>query len=122
MADPLYTRLLATANRLLAKYGKQGRIVTDGAPTGPPHNPQPGAPTFTNCVWVEAENSIKNRPNTVVEQGDVYGYIAASVAVPPSMARRIVTDVMSGAELNFVELLPLNPGGVTLLYEFRARL
>jgi hypothetical protein len=119
MPDPLYTRLLATANRLLAKYGKPGQIVTDGAPTGPPHNPQPGAPVFTSCVWVEAENSISNRPSTTVQQGDVFGYIAASAPVAPTMARRI--EVSAGVELNFVELLPLDPGGVLLLHEFRAR-
>lgn len=119
MPDPLYTRLLATANRLLTKYGKPGQIVTDGAPTGPPHNPQPGPETLTACVLVEAENSIKNRPNTVVQEGDVFGYIAASAPVAPTMARRLRID--GGPELEFVELLPLNPGGVTLLHEFRAR-
>ena len=119
MADPLYTRLLATANRLLTKYGKPGQIVTDGAPTGPPHNPQLGAPVLTACVLVEAENSIKNRPRTTVQQGDVFGYIAASATVAPDMAKRL--RIEGGPELEFVELLPLNPGGVVLLFEFYAR-
>jgi len=119
MADPLYTRLRATADLLLEKYGKPGQIVTDGAPTGPPHNPQPGPPVFTACVWVEGENSIMNRPSTVVQQGDVFGYMAASAPVPPSMARRI--EISAGVELDFVEIKPLDPGGVLLLFEFRAR-
>ncbi len=118
MADPLYTRLLATANRLLDKYGKPGQIVTDGAPTGPPYNPQPGAPVLTACVWVEGENSISNRPSTMVQQGDVFGYMAASAPVAPTMARRI--EVSAGVELNFLEIKPLDPGGLLLLFEFRA--
>jgi hypothetical protein len=119
MPHPTYTRLYAVADRLLTDYGQPGNIVTDGAPTGPPHNPQPGAETRTPCMFVEGDNSIQNRPGTVVSQGDVFGYIAPSVAVEPTMARRI--EAAGGVEMNFVEIKPLNPGGVRLLYEFHAR-
>lgn len=118
MADPLYTRLYATADRLLSKYGKAAQIETDGAPTGPPHNPQPGAPTVSPCVYVESKNEISERPSTVIQVGDVFGYMAPSAQVPPTLARRLL---VGPERLNFVTIEPLDPGGLNLLWMFQAR-
>jgi len=38
-----YSRAVATANRLLTRFGQLGAIRRTGAPTGPAYDPTPGA-------------------------------------------------------------------------------
>ena len=53
-----YDRLEATAQRLIGQYGFGADLVRAGTPTGPAHNPQPGAPTRHACKVVEVEYSL----------------------------------------------------------------
>jgi hypothetical protein len=114
-----YDRMEATAQRLIGNYGQNADIVREGAPTGPPHDPQPGAPTRHPCRMVETEYSLTNRDTTLVLQGDKLGIIStAGLSIVPTKDDDLEVD---GDVYHMVDLQPLRPGGQTLLYEFHAR-
>lgn len=113
--NPLYVRLEATARRLIASYGKPAAIVREER-AGPPH-----APVVTEVehpvTLVETGYSLTNRSETLVQAGDKVGLISTEGEAPQ------LDDVLrlDGADYRFVDLQPLNPGGLTLLFEFQAR-
>ncbi|AVY67167.1 hypothetical protein [Xanthomonas translucens] len=113
-----YDEMQAVAVELIEEFGYATQLERDGAPTGPPHNPQPGPPTRHDCRVVELDYSLTNRDATLVLKGDKLGLISTDVAILPTMADRLLL----GADLyNFIDLQPLSPGGQVLLYEFHAR-
>lgn len=113
--NPLYVRLEATAKRLLASYGKPAAIVRDER-TGPPH-----APVVTQVehpvTLVETGYSLTNRNESLIQTGDKLGLISTAGESPQ------LDDVLrlDGADYRFVDLQPLNPGGLVILFEFQAR-
>ena len=113
-----YNRMQATAERLIARYGYATQLERDGAPTGPPHNPQPGPSTHHDCKVVEIKYSLTDRDATLVLQGDKLGLISTAVDIAPSNDDRIM---LGGETFHFIDLQPLSPGGQVLLYEFHAR-
>lgn len=113
-----YDRMQATAERLIARFGYATQLERDGAPTGPPHNPQPGPATRYDCRVVELEYSLTDRDTTLVQQGDKLGLISTSVGIPPGKDDRLL---LGGQLYHFIDLQPLSPGGQVLLYEFHAR-
>lgn len=113
-----YDRMQATASRLIDRYGYATQLERDGAPTGPPHNPQPGTPTRHDCKAVELEYSLTNRDTTLVQQGDKLGLISTAIDIAPTKDDRIL---LGGEPFHFIDLQPLSPGGQVLLYEFHAR-
>lgn len=119
MSTAFYARLEATARRLIDRYGYTSHLEREGAPTGPPHNPQPGPPTQYACRLVETEYSLTNRDATLVQQGDKLGLISTAVDTVPLLTDRILID---GRPYRFIDVQPLRPGGRTLLYEFHARI
>lgn len=114
-----YDRMEATATRLIGNYGFTAQLEREGAPTGPPHNPQPGAPTRHDCKMVETSYSLSNRDATLVLQGDKLGIISTEgLGIVPTKD----DDLVIGSDIyHFIDLQPLRPGGQVLLYEFHAR-
>lgn len=113
-----YNRMQATAERLIERFGYTTNIERDGAPSGPPHNPQPGQPTLHPCKVVEMKYSLTDRDATLVLQGDKLGLISTAIDVPPAKEDRLEMD---GEVYHFIDVQPLSPGGQVLLYEFHAR-
>ncbi|UXA66013.1 hypothetical protein [Xanthomonas prunicola] len=113
-----YDRLQATATRLINRYGFDAQLQRAGAPTGPPHNPQPGPATRHDCKVVELEYSLTNRDATLVLKGDKLGLISTAIDTVPTLSDRIV---LGNDLFTFIDLQPLSPGGQVLLYEFHAR-
>lgn len=111
-----YTRMEATARRLIAEYGKAATVVRF-ATSGPAH-----APVITEtehaCVLVETGYRLTLIPETLIQSGDRMGIISTTITIVPETADKI--DI-AGERFNFVDVKPLNPGGTTLLYEFLAR-
>ena len=118
MADPLYTKLLATAQRLLDQYGKDAKLVRTAVTGGPAHNPTTTTSEL-DIKLVETGYSITNREGTLVVDGSKIGIISTTGGNVPQMDDRIKID---GEEYSFVDkgIQPLNPGGIVLLYEFEA--
>lgn len=114
-----YDRVEATARRLIQQFGQAAEFVREGEPTGPAHDPQPGAPSRHDCILVETGYSLTNRNETLVLQGDKLGIISTEgLDIEPTKD----DDLDIGGELyHFIDLQPLRPGGRTLLYEFHAR-
>lgn len=113
-----YDRLEATAKRLIKDKGYAAHVVRDGAPTGPPHNPQPGVAVEHACYVVESGYSLTNRSDTLIQAGDKVGIISTEIGIVPKLSDRLK---VSGAMYRFADLTPLRPGGQTLLYKFVAR-
>jgi len=113
-----YDRMQATAERLIARFGYATKLERDGAPTGPPHNPQPGEPTQHDCKVVEPEYSLTDRDTTLVQQGDKLGLISTAIDIQPGKDDRLL---LGGQLYHFIDLQPLSPGGQVLLFEFHAR-
>lgn len=116
MVAPLYVRARATATRLIERNGKPAQLVREER-SGPPH-----APVLTqvahDCMVADIGYSITDRPGTHIEAGDKIGIMSPAVAVEPQK-----TDVLriDGSDYRFVDLQPLNPGGLVVLYEYVAR-
>lgn len=116
MADPLYTRLLATANRLINQYGKDAVVERDSE-SGPDYNPVVTTTEY-DVKLVETGYSLTNLTGTLIQTGDKVGLIAMDGETEPRHGDRIL---IGGDLYAFVDLQPLNPGGVQLLTEFVAR-
>lgn len=113
-----YTRLEATARRLIKDKGQVAVLRRAGAPTGPAHDPQPGADITFPCYLVETGYSLTDRDATLVLQGDKLGLISTELGTVPVKTDRIE---IGGDEYQLVDLKPLAPGGIDLLFEFQAR-
>ncbi|MDV3469012.1 hypothetical protein RZA67_09750 [Stenotrophomonas sp. C3(2023)] len=113
-----YNRMQATATRLIDRFGYATLLQRDGAPSGPPHNPQPGPATQHACTVVDLDYSLTNRDAALVLKGDKLGLMSIAIDIEPSKDDRIL---LGGVPYNFVDLQPLSPGGQVLLYEFHAR-
>lgn len=116
MVAPVYLRLEATARRLIAAYGKDAVVVREEV-SGPPHAPVI-TPVSYPCKLVDTGYSITNRDGTHIQTGDKVGIISTAAEVEPALQDRIRIDEV---EYRFVDLQPLNPGGLTLLFEYVAR-
>ncbi|PNY71490.1 hypothetical protein C1750_14670 [Stenotrophomonas pavanii] len=116
--NTFYDRMRATATKQIDRYGYSTQLERDGAPTGSPHNPQPGPAARHDCKVVELEYSLTNRDTTLVQQGDKLGLISTAVDVQPGKADRLL---LGGQLYHLIDLQPLSPGGQVLLYEFHAR-
>lgn len=116
MADPVYTRLVQTATRLIQQYGSDAQLVRTTS-TGPSYDPAVTTEEY-NLKAVETGYSITNRSDSLIKTGDVVGILeVGGEAIPqPSDQLRI-----GGSLYSFHDFLPLNPGGVTIFYEFIAR-
>lgn len=113
--NPLYVRLEATARRLIGSYGKPADIVREER-TGPPHAPIV-TPVEYPVTLVETGYSLTNRNETLIQTGDKLGIISTE-GEAPKLDDKLRLD---GTDYSFVDLQPLNPGGLTLLFEFQAR-
>ena len=116
MVAALYTRLEATARRLIQSYGKDGAIVRE-VQSGPPYAPVIEQQVHV-CRLVETGYSLTNRDATLIQAGDKLGIISTAVSVEPKLQDKLRID---GVDHAFVDLKPLNPGGLNLLFEFVAR-
>ena len=111
-----YDRLNATAQRLIATYGKAATVIRI-TKTGTAHAPTTSE-TPHGCVLVETGWKLFLIPETLVQAGDKTGIISTTLAIAPETADKISID---GERYSFAAVEPLNPGGTTLLYEFVAR-
>ena len=111
-----YANLQATADRLIKRFGKSAMLETEGAPTGPEWNPQPGPAVLTPITVVETGYSLTDRNETLIQSGDWVGIADSQVEIV-----RGAVLLVGGKRLRVAEVEPLNPGGTVLLYQVVAR-
>lgn len=116
MVAPLYVRARATATRLIERNGKPAQLVRQER-SGPPHAPVL-TPVEHPCTVADIGYSITNRNGTHILAGDKVGLMSPAVAVEPQMSDILRID---GADYRFVDLQPLDPGGLVVLFEYVAR-
>lgn len=120
MPDPLYTRLLETAKRLIDQYGKPAQVRRRTS-SGSSYDPD-FADVDYDINYVEMSAFLSDRDSSLIEQDDVVGIISMTRdAVIEAIDKSDALVQPDGKTLSFVYLKPLNPGGVELLTEFQAR-
>jgi len=109
-----YTRLKSTADRLVARFGKAAALVSFET-SGPDFDPTVTEST-ADITLVELSYSLTNRNESLVQSGDKLFLIQADAA--PALDNKIRLDSVDYA---MVDVQPLSPGPLVLLYEVQAR-
>lgn len=107
------------AEQQIRDKGRLAYIITPGAPTGPAYDPQPGEPTRDEVYFLETRYSMTDRDNSLVQVGDKLGLVSTETgAVPDKSINQIEIDSVT---YQLLDVQPLNPGGVVMLYKVHAR-
>jgi hypothetical protein len=120
-----YTAIIATAHRLLEKFGEESTLVrtVNGTPSDPTKPWIPGTAVVTtylvHAVWL---NESILRRESLVKQGEVFALLAAldlaTVVPDPSTDHLVRAD---GRRYAIVENGPLDPSGQAIIYEVKVR-
>jgi hypothetical protein len=110
---------ISVAEKQIKRFGKIAQIVTPGAATGPKYNPSFLPPTKEPVYFLETRYSMTDRNQTLVEVGDKMGLVSTETgAIPQKSINQIeIDDVL----YQFIDVQPLNPGGVVMLYKVHCR-
>jgi hypothetical protein len=110
-----YARPLATANRLIARFGQTGAVRRDGEDTGPAYDPTPGEPVDHPAQFAIVDFSAREIDGTRVLMGDKKALLApGSLTIVPGLSDRLVEA--GGAVWDIVGVETLRPAETTLLY------
>lgn len=116
--DLKYAQLAGRATELLGKYGKPVTVIVRKIDTGDPWLPDTHEFRY-ETRFVQGDNKFTNRPETVIQQGDIFGYMALQNDLP---VVDMTTELeIKGERYQLVQVEPLEPGNVNLLYIFQAR-
>lgn len=113
---------IAVANDVavgIAEVGFAATILRPGPPTGPSHNPVPGAPTPHPCTVLQEDMSKVIRNGTLVQGAEaVYMLSTGGLTIIPD-----TKDMMqvNGSEYSILMVDPFAPGGETLYYTLQVR-
>ena len=108
-----YARPRATAERLIARFGRTATLRKPGAVTGPANDPTYGAPTDTTITCVDLEQRVRDGA-TLTDITRRTLIVSTSAGVTPSEGDTVVID---GGEHEALEVRTLAPGGVTVMWE-----
>lgn len=114
-----YAKSQITALRLLDKFGMAGQIVRGTPGSGPVWDP--GEPVVTSypCTMAVLKFDNKDIDGTLIKATDKKVYVAAKgLSIVPTTTDRIS---IGGVQHTIVRVMPLNPAGVNIYYEFQAR-
>lgn len=116
-----YARLARTAQRLIDRFGALETIKGYVDTPNPSTPNRPGIRTFAElsmrAVFLDIESKLID--GTLVKAGDMKVLVGAnSMKVDPS----IVGTITRGDEVwSIVNIKPLNPGGIKLIYTLQVR-
>lgn len=108
-----------TAERLIRENGRTAYITGEGEPTGPDWNPQPGEPIREPVSFVQTRYSMTNRNESLVQVGDIMGIISTEGGFVPEKSKHKME--IDGKEYSFIDVQPLKPGAVVMLWKFHVR-
>ena len=109
-----YGPIKAISDSLIAEFGKSAVLVSTTT-TGPDFDPVV-TETTTDITLVELDFSLTNRNESLVQAGDKLFLVQAVAA--PALDDKIRLD---GVDYQMVQVQPLAPGPVTILYEVQGR-
>jgi hypothetical protein len=117
-----YTRMIATVQRLLAKYGAETTLTTPGSgngtydpATGTSTPPTPIVDTVIAAVFPYADKFIDG---TLILAGDEQAYLSAQGITEPKPGSVLA---WRGKSYTTVRTKTLGPAGVNVLYELQVR-
>ena len=112
-----YTRLRATADRLINRFGQTATLIKPGKMTGSEWSPVQG-PATEHSIFAVDENAMRrDLSGTLIGEAVHALMISTSSGVTPEQADRV--RLADGRDLEITEVRPLSPGGVALLYEVK---
>lgn len=114
-----YAKTRGTAERLIARFGQVGAIRRETPGAGPPYSP--GPPTVADHAATLVVLDYENREidGTRILATDKKVLIAAGgLAIEPGPADKVV---IGGAAHEVVDVKPLSPAGVVVLFEAQCR-
>lgn len=118
MTSALYPALKATASGLLSDKGQPMTLTvrTSGA-----YDPATGTAAVTATTETVSgavfDYAAKDIDGTLIKRGDKRVILEASTLIPTSTC----TLTIGGVVHNIVEAVPVNPGGVVVIYKVQAR-
>lgn len=115
-----YSRPLATANRLIERFGQLGAVARPGEPTGPSYDPGEPEPVLTPARFVITGFDAKEIDGSRVLATDKKALVApGALTSPPSPEHRLVEA--NGVSWNIVHVDILRPAETDLLYTLQVR-
>ena len=88
-----------------------------GTATGPAYNPTYGPDTLHTCTVVLSHYAARERDDTSIAAADVK-VLASAMDIDPTPADTLVIGFV---DYEIVEAMPLDPGGVVLMWTLQAR-
>ena len=110
-----YARIRGTAERLLERFGQTATLLKPGAPTGPEWDRQPGQATEHPITVVDENQMQRDQRGTLI--GEAVHALIVSTAGGVALERADRVRLANGRDLEVIDVRPLSPGGVVLLYE-----
>lgn len=115
-----YSRPLATANRLIERFGQLGAVRSTGEPWGPEYDPTPGADVDYPARFVIVAFDAKEIDGTRILATDKKALVApGALTSDPTPADLLVEK--SGVSWSIVAVDTLRPAETTLLYTLQVR-
>lgn len=114
-----YTRIAATSQRLIRKFGVRGAIRRQTPGSGPSYDP--GAPTITDhpAHIVLTEYSNREIDGQRILSTDRKALVEPAIGIEPTTSDLLVTA--DGATLTIVNVDLLRPATTTILYTLQVR-
>lgn len=120
MAAFEYAKPLATANRLIERYGQLGAIRRPGSNTGLPYNPIIGTPTNDPARFVVVGWAAKDIDGTRIKAADKKALVAPGTLPADPTTSDLLVEA-NGTPWKIVGVETLRPAETTLLYTLQVR-
>lgn len=125
MSDPLYDPIIATADRLITKYGRAivARHVVDGAapdPTKPWDKPTAGDPIDCPTNGVFTAYDAKSIDGTNIKATDLKLIFTATKLTFDLSSRDVIIDSLYG-QIAIIDVTLIQPGSTKVLYTVQTR-
>lgn len=114
-----YSRPLATANRLLARFGQDGKVRRP-TKSGSAYNPTPGAPVDHDATFAVIDYEAKDIDGTRILATDKQVLLApGTLTITPTTSDLLVEA--DASEYKIIDVQMLKPAGTVVLYTIQAR-
>lgn len=112
-----YSRLRATADRLIARFGQTATLIKPGAMTGPEYDPRPGPATEHQITVVDENQMQRDQSGTLIGEAVHALIVSTAGGIVPERQDRV--RLANGRDLEVLDVRPTAPGGAVLLWEVR---
>ena len=115
-----YAKPLATANRLIERYGQLGAVQRPGASIGPAYNPTIGSHTNDPARFVVTGWAAKDIDGTRIKAADKKALVAPGTLPADPTTSDLLVEA-NGTPWKIVGVETLRPAETTLLYTLQVR-